>query len=826
MKIINSFVFRIVVFLFIIGLSTYFIAGLFSSNLSETTRATTDNNLDLNVLTPESAINQGQVFTDFYLNKPGGYLFKTKNKGVTGVMEFLNKDIQYKTNAINLAKDQSNNIFSDSGSIKKLLPDSFLANSVLTKQFSGQDNQSEHFFYQQKINGIAVFGSRLAVHMKNSDEIYALSSKLINTQEIQLSRQLTDDQARTIALERASQEYGDVADLNIYEAKTFIFNKKLLGIDSDELNHQTLMVSINSKNKAKLFTKRYFVDLSSGKILFSDELLRSAIQRNIFNFPNCQNTPDGYNCPIVRREGQPAVGIADVDKAYDNLLQVYNIYSGLGRASYDNNDSPLQVMTNLSGIARCPNAFWAPVDNAAFYCAGLVSNDTLGHEFGHATNVSVASFIYESQAGALEEGLADVFGYANDTGDWSMGEDTTLGAVRSLDDPTRYGQADRLFSSRYVCSSVCDNNSDFCGVHTNSGVIEKAFYLITTGGSFNGCEINGISKEKSIPLFYRGLLNLTGDSSANFKSFYRAVIQACQDLNYDTNVCNEVTRGLQAVEIDQQPDNSQSGAGCLGIARTIPACALPVSPSSSPTIVLTSTPIPTSQPGVTNTPVPTQFPGTTVSPNPTITIPITAGWPTPSVYYSPVPSLTPLPTKMPNVTLNLKLKFQGINLYNSQFNNLNVRVGLLQKNSTAIVYSENLFKLGERGVWSGTVSFADIIPGNNYKVYIKGAKHMQKKICDSRPVEHVDGGYVCAMGNISISLGENSFDFSFITLPVGDLPIQDGIVNSYDISMVRNNLGNRDYATVSAADVNLDGKVDTQDYALIMSALSVRTDEE
>ena len=70
------------------------------------------------------------------------------------------------------------------------------------------------------------------------------------------------------------------------------------------------------------------------------------------------------------------------------------------------------------------------------------------------------------------------------------------------------------------------------------------------------------------------------------------------------------------------------------------------------------------------------------------------------------------------------------------------------------------------------------------------------------------------------------YDFSGITLLVGDLPEQDGIVNAYDIGLIINNFGKRDSDILSKADVNMDGIVDTQDYSLVIAALSIRYDEE
>ena len=69
-------------------------------------------------------------------------------------------------------------------------------------------------------------------------------------------------------------------------------------------------------------------------------------------------------------------------------------------------------------------------------------------------------------------------------------------------------------------------------------------------------------------------------------------------------------------------------------------------------------------------------------------------------------------------------------------------------------------------------------------------------------------------------------DFSNIYELVGDLPDQDGVVDSYDISFIRLNLGKNEDAVQAIGDINLDGRVDTQDYSLVIASLSVKKDEE
>ena len=57
-----------------------------------------------------------------------------------------------------------------------------------------------------------------------------------------------------------------------------------------------------------------------------------------------------------------------------------------------------------------------------------------------------------------------------------------------MSDPTKYGDPDH-YSKRYT------GTSDNGGVHTNSGIINKA-YLLANGGTHYGVTVNGIGKDK------------------------------------------------------------------------------------------------------------------------------------------------------------------------------------------------------------------------------------------------------------------------------------------------------------------------------------------
>jgi hypothetical protein len=173
------------------------------------------------------------------------------------------------------------------------------------------------------------------------------------------------------------------------------------------------------------------------------------------------------------------------------------------------------------------------------------------------------------------------------------------------------------------------------------------------------------------------------------------------------------------------------------------------------------------------------------------------------------------------MTLNLKMKFQGIQKKPTVGDGDVVQVRLVGPSRVAMSAS---FTPDNEGNYNGTVS-GSAKPGKYY-VLVKGPRHIQKKICTPQPSESTPGTYRCGAGQIELKAGANTLDFSQITLAVGDLPQQDGVIDSYDFSYLRQTLGSTKPSDLRVGDLNRDGIIDTQDISLILQSLAIKYDQE
>jgi Zn-dependent metalloprotease len=182
---------------------------------------------------------------------------------------------------------------------------------------------------------------------------------------------------------------------------------------------------------------------------------------------------------------------------YDYWKNIHN------RQSYDNKNSAIKSYVHYG--PAYDNAFWNGSsmtygDGSGTSVNGgfkpLTSLDVCGHEIGHGVCSFTSDLVYESESGAMNEGLSDIWAaaverYAKLNVDPSLnyqyfqiGEQISADNIglRRMDNPKAKTDPD-TYGGRYWQNPDCVPTlaNDQCGVHTNSGVLNKWFYLMVQG---------------------------------------------------------------------------------------------------------------------------------------------------------------------------------------------------------------------------------------------------------------------------------------------------------------------------------------------------------
>ncbi len=253
------------------------------------------------------------------------------------------------------------------------------------------------------------------------------------------------------------------------------------------------------------------------------------------------------------------------EKTYDYYFTRYN------RNSVDNAGLALKSYVHTSLIAQGypdnVNAFWDGTkmsygDGNATY-KPLTALDIAGHEITHAVTQFSSNLTYSSESGAMNEGFSDIFGtaiefYARSArANWTIGED--IGAsFRSMASPKLFSQPDTYKGTNWY-TGTADNG----GVHTNSGVLNKWFYLLSVGGSGTNDKgtvynVTGINIDKAGAIAYR-LNTFYLISTSNYADARTKGIKAAEDLY-----------GVGSVEAIQTA-NAWTAVG-VGATVTPPSC--------------------------------------------------------------------------------------------------------------------------------------------------------------------------------------------------------------------------------------------------------------
>jgi Zn-dependent metalloprotease len=184
----------------------------------------------------------------------------------------------------------------------------------------------------------------------------------------------------------------------------------------------------------------------------------------------------------------------------------------------------------------------------------LTTYDLVGHEFAHGVIYRSKPLPKSLISGAIAESFGDIFGFMTErhafgyTRNWTIGEDVYI--MRNLQfpnsgpaggDPSYFKQDG--FWLNYTTPIIVNPNesNDYGGIHNNSGVMNKWFYLLSSGGS-QEIKINniiqptrsvmGIGIDKAARIAYYAMTNFDnfGGNKLSFSTVKANTIAAAKIL--------------------------------------------------------------------------------------------------------------------------------------------------------------------------------------------------------------------------------------------------------------------------------------------------------
>jgi bacillolysin len=471
---------------------------------------------------------------------------------------------------------------------------------------TGQTGQS-YLRYQQLYQGVPILAGELVVSSRPDLSITAAAGETSPNLRMNTRPSISAGQASQTALEHAAKEHGlTLQELEASEPELWIYDPALLGAPGPRLISLVWKVEVTSIELLPI-RELVLVDAHRGGVRLSFNQVDTLLYRAVHDKNNTRN--NSLPGPLVLLEGGAVTGIKDADNAYLYAGDTYNFYKEYhGRDGIDDRGMPIVstvrfCFEQVSSKCPYPNAFWNGYQMV--YGEGFVVDDVVAHELTHGVTEYSSNLFYYMQSGAINETLSDLWGelvdMTNDRGTdttstrWLLGEDLSIGAIRSMENPPLFGQPDKMSSSLYYCGT--DDNG---GVHRNSGVGNKAASLMADGGYFNGLQIKGIGLEKTAKLWYEvqtGLLT----SGSDYNDLYNALLSACSVINSTADAeseqdqltdfahriflpllgrgnaslgitsdeCQQVKNALDAVEMNKPPSNVSCTSLHVGVDASI-----------------------------------------------------------------------------------------------------------------------------------------------------------------------------------------------------------------------------------------------------------------
>jgi Zn-dependent metalloprotease len=491
-----------------------------------------------------------------------------------------------------------------------------------------------HLRYRQMINGVAVMGSMITAHCHQGN-VYSFNAAIFDAPKVSAPLQTANASLESVLNSFKGTKFyfqQNDADRLLKEATgdenaSFkpVPELMILPAELNEADHvPAFAYAIDLFAAAPLWHKVFYIDAVTLKVLFTEDKIQSievpakaktkysgtqdiitdSVQPKVYRlYESSRGTGNGVHTFNMQKGTVYTTSkeFNDTDNYWNNVNlnmdeisgdvhwgaeKTYDFYKTVfNRNSIDNNGFRLTSYAHYS--TNYVNAFW----NGYFMTYGdggsgylpLTSLDVCGHEITHGLTQKTAALVYSNESGALNESFSDIFGVSIDfftlpaTANFRIGEQFGPGGtgLRDMKDPAIY-----LNPGTYKGTFWVSGKSDNGGVHYNSGVQNKWFYLLChgdTGVNDFGYKykVDSIGMLKAAQIAYRTLtVYLTPLSTYEDARFY-SILSAKELFGECSTEANQVIMAWNAVGVGN--NTIQLKADFTSIKTT--SCSIPFTAS-------------------------------------------------------------------------------------------------------------------------------------------------------------------------------------------------------------------------------------------------------
>ena len=422
---------------------------------------------------------------------------------------------------------------------------------------------------QQVYKGVPVLGGELNTQVDEANNLLVATGEVSPEISLQTEPGVDAQQAKEAALAKIAKDRElEVGAVEATEPELWIYDPSLLGAPGPDITRLVWRMEVTPAQGIVDFRELVLVDAQSSAVVLNFDQIHNVRNRNTHTANNGTTLPGTLVC----NESNPSCSGGDTDavSAHRYAGETYDFYSANHNRDSLNN-AGMALISTVHYSSNFQNAFWN--GQQMVYGDGFAVDDVVGHELTHGVTDFESSLFYYYQSGAINESFSDLWGefidLSNTTGTdtaatrWRIGEDLP-GSVgtgfRDMENPPTFLDPDRMLSPNYFAGANNEDanggDADNGGVHINSGVNNKAVYLLTDGGTFNGKTVTALGITKVAKIYYEAQANLL-TSASDYQDLHANLQQACTNLTGTSGItaanCAEVKDAVDATEMHLIP---------------------------------------------------------------------------------------------------------------------------------------------------------------------------------------------------------------------------------------------------------------------------------